>query len=696
MSSPLDAAADEVPSLVETDLTLVDGRTFAISDRRGDMRGPTHGVVHDDRRHLSMFVVEVEDGTLEPLAATTPSALTAVTISRLQSTGGEPSSCLLVRRRVLTDGLREDIEIRETGRDPRAVTVRATLRADFAHVFDVKAGRHAATAPFEPIANGCEARDDAVASATRVFWSIPPSDGPTSDGVVTWRLRVPARGQMDLQLLVQPVVDGVPVDLTLLEHSAAFAATRIDQDATWRRSTPHVSSVDARVSRCVDRAIADLAALRIIDRSHPARVLVAAGAPWFMTLFGRDSLLVSWMTLGFAPSLAPGVLSALADLQGRHDDPATLEEPGKILHELRRRGGDGPFAERNRYYGTVDATALFVGLAAEAFRWGALDLDAVTALREPLRAALDWLLRAGDANGAGFVDYRPHAGGLTNQGWKDSWDGVNLPDGRLPEPPIALAEVQGYTFAALRGAAEIAAHLDLGHDAETLARRADRLADAFNERYWNPAGWFAVGLDGQGRRIDALTTNPGHAIWAGIADPGHADRHLDCLMADEMWTGWGIRTLATTMGAYDPLSYHNGSVWPHDTAICAAGAARYGRWDIVDRIMDGALDTAVHFDGRPPELFAGFSRGDIPSPVHYPASCSPQAWASASILHLVTTALGLTATPDGLRSTRTDVSGLPDLTLEGLTGPTGHVDIAVRDGHLSIMPEPRAEHSDHR
>ena len=228
----------------------------------------------------------------------------------------------------------------------------------------------------------------------------------------------------------------------------------------------------------------------------------------------------------------------------------------------------------------------------------------------------------------------------------------------MPTAPLALVEVQGYVYAALRGAAELAAHVDLGHDATDLLRRANSLKDRFNEAFWDRRGWFVLGLDADHRPIDALTTNPGHALWSGIADDDKARQYVERLADPDLWTGWGLRTLAGSMAAYDPLSYHNGSVWPHDTALSIAGAARYGHWDVVDLLVDGALEATRHFDGRPPELFAGLSRNDVAMPVPYPSSCSPQAWASASVLLLVRAMLGLEPTADrsGVQLLRGDLS----------------------------------------
>jgi glycogen debranching enzyme len=256
--------------------------------------------------------------------------------------------------------------------------------------------------------------------------------------------------------------------------------------------------------------------------------------------------------------------------------------------------------------------------------------------------------------------------GLVNQGWKDSWDGVTFSDGSLPDPPIALVEVQGYTYAALHAAAELASVMLLVVDPAALRSRAERLKDRFNDEFWDRRGYFVLALDGHRDRVDALTTNPGHALWSGIADAELANRYLDRIAAADVWSGWGLRTLAAGMGAYDPLSYHNGSVWPHDTAICAAGAARYRRWDVVDLIVDGALDAAAHHDGRPPELFAGVARADVPVPVAYPASCSPQAWSSVSILLLVRSMLGIEPAPHGITVTRDDLGPVGDLTIRGI------------------------------
>ena len=701
--SELHLSAGTVPTSDRHDLVTVDGRSFAISGETGDMSGPTHGLVYDDLRHLSRMRMAVTGGQVELLAASTPTPFSAVVVSRVvtavdgrptgdaaETVRGDVAELLVIRRRWLAGSLIEELTLRNA--HPLLVSVHLELEvaADFAHVFDVKSGT----------STGEQAEPEADSTArwtlrsphdeqdrTNIVLHPEPDEVDTSRGVAGWHVSIPGRDEVKVSVTVQPVSAGVPAEL---EHPSAPAnGVAIRDLQAWRSTVPTVVSLDPRLPIAVDQALADLAALRIVDRDHPDRAVVAAGAPWFMTLFGRDSLLTAWMTLPFDGSLAGGVLASLADLQGREDDPASEEQPGRILHELRRHGGSGAFSSRNRYYGTVDATPLFVGLTAEAWRWRAIDEATLRGLAPAVGRAIDWIIGPGDSDGDGFVDYRRRdARGLANQGWKDSWDGITRSDGTIPTAPLALVEVQGYAYAALQGAATLAEVADIGHRATDLRRRAEELKGRFNEVFWDPRGWFVLGLDSDGRPIDSLTTNPGHALWSGIADEDKADRFIERLVDADLWTGWGLRTLARSMAAYDPLSYHNGSVWPHDTAICVAGAARYGRWDAVDLFIDGALEATRHFDGRPPELFAGVARDDVAMPVAYPSSCSPQAWSSASVLLLVRTMLGLEPTADrsGVELVRPDLSGVADMTLERLEFARQPLSVRVQGGRGRVTP----------
>jgi glycogen debranching enzyme len=358
-----------------------------------------------------------------------------------------------------------------------------------------------------------------------------------------------------------------------------------------------------------------------------------------MALFGRDSLLTSWMLLPIDSALGLGTLQTLAAYQGVRSDDESEEEPGRILHEV-RFGRGTPFGSANVYYGTADATALFVMLAAELRRWRGREPE-TDALLPHVDRALAWLTAQTDLHG--FVRYRRRTpNGLANQGWKDSWDGITFADGRIPDSPIALAEVQAYTYAAYSARAEWASELG-DHAAETSwRRRAMQLRSDFDSAFWLPdSGWYALGLDRSGSAIDALSSNVGHCLWTGIADEARAPELAQHLLSPEMFSGWGIRTLATTMQAYDPMSYHNGSVWPHDTALCVAGLMRYGFVSCAWQVARGLLDAAVHFRGRLPELYGGFPRSDLRHPVPYPTSCSPQAWSSAAPLLVLRALLGL-------------------------------------------------------
>ena len=675
---PLDRDAADVPATRPNDVTLVDGRTFAISDRAGDMWDATHGLMHDDLRHLSEFTVHTPGRQIEILTGTAVSPFSGAFVQRLRSDHEpEGDALLMVRRRWVGDGLREDIVLQNP--TAAAVTVEVVLRiaADFAHLFDVKAGLGSEPGTLVPASDAwiILAPSDSH-SGSRVECHPRPDVVDLAAGTLVWHAELAARTRVELCVTVEPIVDDVRADLQYPCDVRPNDSVPLRRLHSWREMTPQLRSPDTRLTTAFDQALADLASLHIVDDAHPDRVLVAAGAPWFMTVFGRDSLLTAWMTLPFDATLARGVLLTLADLQGTADDPTADEEPGKILHELRRHGGGGPFATRSRYYGTVDATPLFVMLAAEAWRWGALAESDLQALAPAVDRALDWLDQFLDDER--FVSYaRRESTGLSNQGWKDSWDGISTAAGQIPEAPISLVEVQGYTYAALVGAAELAGPMRLRHDRRGLLRRAQTFRDQFNAAFWDARGYYVVGVDGSGQPIDALTTNPGHALWTGIADAGGANRYLDHVMGSDLWSGWGVRTLGESMDRYHPLSYHNGSVWPHDTAIVTAGAARYGRWDVVDALVDGALAAASHFGGRPPELFAGLSRDSVPVPVPYPSSCSPQAWSSASILLHVRSMLGLDVNTerDALELRRS--AGIPDVAVHGMVFDHADWDLVV-------------------
>ncbi|NTV40189.1 MAG: amylo-alpha-1,6-glucosidase, partial [Demequinaceae bacterium] len=422
----------------------------------------------------------------------------------------------------------------------------------------------------------------------------------------------------------------------------------------------------------------DLGALRIIDPAYPEDDVVAAGAPWFMALFGRDSLLTSWMMLPYAPDLALGTLRTLARLQGRSESPMTEEQPGRILHEV-RLGADQSLALGGDkvYYGSIDSTPLFVMLAGKAHRWG-VPLEELAELKPSIDRAIDWITTHGDRDGDGFIEYmRGTDRGLLNQGWKDSSDSVAHSDGRVVEPPVALAEVQAYCYAAYLAAAELEEALGDAANAGRLRDRAAALQARFHEAFWLPdLGFYALALDAHKEPTQVVTSNIGHCLWSGIVPEEFADRVVDRLLEPDMFTGFGIRTLSSQSRRYNPVSYHNGSVWPHDTVLTAAGMARYGRRDAAVKVTTGLLDALEAFGGRLPELFCGFPRSDAPVPIPYPTSCSPQAWAAATPFEMLRICLGMEAdTPRGGFTVCSVPSVIGNVRLQGLSLGDTKIDI---------------------
>jgi glycogen debranching enzyme len=623
--------------------TLIEGSTFCISEPDGDiLPGRPQGLFVRDTRVLSRWQLTVDGKEPQPLSVQHPEPFAATFLGRMPPRAGKADSTLLVvRRRYVGDGMREDITIRNTAARTARCVLELTADADFADLFEVKgrakpkaaASVHAADSALV-ITSGRRGRDQEM---------VIDGDGhpSVSDGSLRWRLTIAGHDERTVSVEAVPAYDGVPMTLRYPRGKKIGRAIPAKRLRKWRRRGPQIRTADSNLGAVLERSIADLGGLRIFDPEHPRRPVVAAGAPWFMALFGRDSLLTASMVLPWDAGLAAGTLQTLAAWQGTEVDAASEEEPGRILHEVRFGPSSAvALGGRRAYYGTADASPLFVMLLGELRRWG-YKAATIDALLPHADRALEWIERYGDADGDGFVEYcRKTSHGLTNQGWKDSWDGINSADGTIAEPPIALAEVQGYVYAAYRARAELADGVGDLSSGRLWRKKAKQLKRAFNEQFWLPdRGWYAVGLDRDKRPIDALTSNIGHCLWTGIADADKAASVARHLLSEDMFSGWGIRTLAQSMGAYNPMSYHNGSVWPHDNAICAAGLMRYGYVDHAQRVAEAVLDAAEHFGHRLPELFCGFSRDDFSAPVPYPTSCSPQAWAAAAPLLLVHTLL---------------------------------------------------------
>ena len=702
-------------------VTLVDESTFAISGGAGDMApGAAQGLFFRDTRILSRLEVLINGVPAEPLASVNDEPFSATFVSRnLPAPGRADSTLMVFRSRHVGQGMREELVLRNFGPEATVCTVDVLVDADFADLFAVKEGRVAADAHHGSVSTDVvdrhrSADDDRVPSLTYTFRRGPVARGVeiraadayrVAPGLVTFEVVVPAKGEWSTCLEVGPVIDDELFAPKYRCGEPVERATPSERMAEWRRLVPQVETDHPVLKQVVARSAEDLGALRIFDPDFPERVVVAAGAPWFMTVFGRDSLLTAWMALLVDPDLARGVLQTLARFQGTDIDPRHEEEPGRILHEM--RFGDAAslsLGGGSIYYGTADATPLFVMLLGEMRRWG-VARELVDELLPNAARAIEWIEHFGDADGDGYVEYhRATDRGLANQGWKDSWDGIRYGDGRVATAPIALAEVQAYTYGAYLASAHFAFEAGDTASYDRFRSKAAHLKTNFNRDFWlEEKGWFAVGLDADKKPIDSLTSNIGHCLWTGIIDEDKAHRVAQALVGPSMFTGWGLRTLSSDNGGYNPISYHCGSVWPHDTAIVAAGLARYGYDGAAQRLIFGLLDAAQAQGGRLPELFSGLDRGELSVPVGYPTSCSPQAWSAASPLLCLRTLLRLDPwipygkawlcpnLPEGIGYLK--VEGIPlagsRVTIEVGDQVAGGVSITGLPPEIEVISEPR-------
>ena len=622
-------------------VTLVEGNSFCVCGPGGDMiPANTQGLYVADTRVVSRWELWVDGEPVESVQALSSAPYQATFLARVQPPPGRADSTLLVRReRFVGAGMREDLTVVNVANQPARCTLTISVECDLADLFEVKAQRYRPVPDVLAHERHGELHVDSPSRRRGV--RIRADGARVEDGCLTFEVDVAAKTSWHATVEVAPTIDDVEVVPLFVSSAPPDDAGPVRQMRAWQQLVPSVRTGEQTLAIALLRCREDLGALRLFDPDRPgAPASVAAGAPWFMTLFGRDSLIASWMALPLDPSLAVGTLQWLARLQGDEVDVDSEEEPGRIMHEIRFGTLRTPIDRHGVYYGSVDATPLFVMLLGELRRWG-VHADAVRELLPAADQALHWIERYGDLDADGFVEYeRKTEAGIANQGWKDSFDGVNFADGTMARPPIALAEVQGYVYAAFVARSELARAEGDRQAATEWASKAVRLKAAFNDRFWLPEQeYFAVGLDADKRPIDALASNMGHCLWTGIVDDDKAGAVAKRLMSPEMFSGFGVRTLASSTAAYNPMSYHNGSVWPHDSALCASGLMRYGFVEAAQRIALGLLAATNSFGGRLPELFCGFDRTEYPAPVAYPTSCTPQAWAAATPVHLLRTLL---------------------------------------------------------
>ena len=623
--------------------------------------------------------------------------------------------------RSLAGGLHEDYDVVNHGPVPVDLTLEVSLECDFGDIFEVKeravVRRGVLQSSWDESKQVLTTRYENQDFIRSMNVSVERSDSipQQANGGISFRLQIGPGESWHTCLCWEP--DTGTRSLAPAQrgcHSLADGDHDTDRSRqAWLAGASQFTTSAAGPNAVMQRATEDLASLRLHVHDQLAaggsagaadRWVAAAGVPWFTALFGRDSLIVALQTMSLSPMFAVGALTALGALQGDGYDDRRDMQPGKILHEL-RRGELAHFGliAHTPYYGSHDATALFVWAAAQAWKWHG-DRSVLDAVRPTVERALDWIDTDGDIDGDGLQEYatRSPNAGYYNQGWKDSGDGIVMGDGAIATLPLALCELQGYVIAAKRAWADVV--VEAWNDVGTAGRlrdEANRLADLVEKHFWwEEEGTYYLGLDGAKQPIRSVASNAGHLLWAGAVEPDRAKRVTARLLEPDMWSGWGVRTLSAEHRAYNPFSYHCGSVWPHDNAILAAGMRQYGHDVEAARLAGGIFDAAEQFkDQRLPELFAGLQRDRDGFPVPYLNANVPQAWASGSIIHLLSTMVGLSAD-----ATRNSVvidpnlpNWLPDLTINNLEIGTSAIDLALAattSGSADITTKPRRGHLD--
>jgi glycogen debranching enzyme len=639
---------------------ILEGNTFVVSDERGDIESslsdPT-GLFSFDTRFLSRWVLTVNGQQLNALSTDDMQYFqTRFFLIPGSGTVYVDSKLTVIRQREVADGFREELRVLNHESEPVDLRVRIDAASDFADLFEVKDALKKKGHYRARVADGHLVLEYQRETYVRETWISSSSPADIDAKGLSFRITVPPHGEWRTDL--QVVVSGGSA-----EGARDGRATRIrgqrrvrgDMERgleKWLRQAPRLECDWEPLEQIYRRCLTDLAALRFSPLTMPGRSLPAAGLPWFMTIFGRDSIFTSLQALPFVPELAATTLLALAERQGTRIDDFRDEDPGRILHEM-RYGELTAFEERphSPYYGNADATPLFVVLLDEYERWTG-DTKLVRDLEHAARAALSWIDEYADLQDNGYVSYqrRNQQTGLENQCWKDSWDSISYRNGDLPGFPRATCELQGYAYdAKMRGARLARLVWRDPAFADGLEKEAADLKRRFNRDFWLEDGeYFAVALDGDGRQVDSLTSNIGHLLWSGIVEKSKARAVARHLLGPRMFSGWGVRTMAEGEARYNPIGYHVGTVWPFDNSFIAWGLRRYGFKEEAACVVAGIMEAADVFKGRLPEAFGGYPRTTTRYPVQYPTACSPQAWSTGAPLLLLRAALGLEPQGDHL------------------------------------------------
>ena len=634
-------------------VSILEGDTFVVSDRRGDISiSPEEplGLFDGDTRFLSRWVLTVNGALPNPLSTDDVNYFSSQ-FFLVPGTGTiyVDSPMSIVRQRAVGGGFHEDLKVTNHKSTPLDLDIRIEADADFADLFQVKDAQFKRAGKFYKRVDGNRLvlgyqREKFV----RETWVTSSAPAEIDEKGLRFRVHLEPHGEWRTGLDVLAAVDGTEGTKTKPKYKDVHDTPTPNVGMSlerWMAGAPQLHASWTDLERIYERALIDLAALRFFSRYTPGEALPAAGLPWFMALFGRDSIITSFQALPFVPELASTTLRVLAMRQGTRRDDFRDEEPGKILHEA-RWGEMTAFEERphSPYFGSSDATPLFLVLMDEFERWSG-NHELVKQFEAESRAALEWIDEYGDRDGDGYVEYerRNKETGIENQCWKDSWDSILFSDGTLASTPIATCEIQGYVYDAKRRCARLAREFWNDSDlANRLEKEAAELKQKFNRDFWIPGKqFFALALDGQKRKVDSLTSNLGHLLWSGIVDEDKAEACARRLVGPQLFSGWGVRTMADDQGGYNPIGYHVGTVWPFDNSLVALGLRNYGFKKEAAQIALANLEAARYFQYRLPEAFAGYSKSDTNFPVEYPTACSPQAWSAGAPLLFLHTLLGL-------------------------------------------------------
>jgi glycogen debranching enzyme len=648
-------------------ITILEGAHFLVADPLGNVSSGVEGLYADDTRQLSRWKLTLDGRTPKLLSSGTGDYASATIYLRHDSgTPSHPTPIAAIRRMFTSARtMQERLTLENYASTAVDVLVRYEFDADFLDIFEVKSQSYderdfellKALTPLRTSRWYDEhersfgfAAEGGGFKATSLVWFDRP--GIAGDREMHFEARIEPRSRWTLSARI--VVLGSD-EARRERYPARFfqgARSRVTtSQRTWFEDSPTLEGTLERMPDAYRRSLSDLAALRMrAPAGDRATDLPAAGLPWFMTVFGRDTLLTSLQIMPLGDGLARAALRFLADTQAIRSDPQRDAEPGKILHEI-RSGKVATLTDQFPYYGSVDSTLLFLILLSEVWRWTG-DAEFVHELERPAKLALRWLEESADLDGDLFVEFqRRSPRGLDVQCWKDSWDSMRFHDGAVAAGPLAVAEVQGYAYDARLRTAELARRVwDDPALASRLENDASELRRRFDEMYWierDGIGYYALALDGEKRRVDALSSNTGHLLFTGIAAEHRGAQIAEVLMCDRLFTGWGIRSLANDGAGYNPIGYHTGSAWPHDTSIIAYGLARAGFARQALRLVTALCETAEHFAWRLPEAIAGYPRADTGFPVLYPTACSPQAWSAGAIVLSLRAVLGLEPDLDG-------------------------------------------------